>query len=684
MYHREEWMAHKQDILLHPFQLKNLTLKNRILSTPHEPAYSKDGMPKDRYQLYHEAKAQGGLAMTMFGGSASIAPDSPSVFGQLNLGTDAIIPYFREFSTRIHAYDCGLICQLSHMGRRTVWDKADWLPVIAPSRVREPAHRAFPKAMDMADIARVRQAYADAALRCKEGGLDGCEVLQHGHLPEQFLSPLTNFRTDAYGGSLENRLRFTLEILTAMRDAVGPDFIIGIRQGLNENDPNGIDLQEGTQAAQIISETGLIDYMTANFGKIDTDHALSYHIPNMRFPLAPWVAQLAQVRDRIKVPVFHACKIADLSSARYALESGAVDMVGMVRAHIADPDIVNKLKAGQEDRIRPCVGAGYCLDRIYAGGGTLCVHNAATGREATMPHRIEPTKGRRKTVVIVGGGVAGMEAARVSALRGHKVVLFEATGALGGQVNLAARAGWRKDMIGIVDWLKAEIERLGVDIRWHEFADADTVLAEAPDVVLVATGGLPDTDYVAGGEYAISTWDVLAGAHISGSVLVYDDNGQFQGPSCADFLSRKDGLEVELVTPDRAAAMEMGTLNFPIFMEHFYQNGVIVTPDHRLQSVVKDGNHLRITFSNEFGGPDIERYADHLIVEHGTLPMNEVYEELRETAVNNGVIDYDRLQANQPQPDNADGFLLYAIGDAVSCRNIHAAIFDALRLCKNL
>ena len=677
-------MAHKKDILLQPFQLKHLTLKNRILSTPHEPAYSEDGMPKERYQLYHEAKAKGGIGMTMFGGSASIAPDSPSVFGQLNLATDDIIPYFCEFSDRIHKHDCGIICQLSHMGRRTVWDMADWLPVIAPSRVREPAHRAFPKEMDMADIARVRQAYAAAALRCKEGGLDGCEVLNHGHLPEQFLSPLTNFRTDAYGGSLENRLRFTLEILTAMRDAVGPDFIIGIRQGLNENDPNGIDLQEGTEAARILSETGLIDYMTANFGKIDTDHALSYHIPGMRFPLAPWVAQLAQVRDRIKVPVFHACKIADLSSARHAIESGAVDMVGMVRAHIADPNIVNKLAAGKEDSIRPCVGAGYCLDRIYGGGGTLCVHNAATGREATMPHVIEPTTGKRKKIVIVGGGPAGLEAARVSSERGHDVTLFEATGALGGQINLAARAVWRKDLIGIVDWLQTEVERLEVDIRWNTFADDDLVQAEQPDVVVIATGGLPDTDYVAGGEHAISTWDVLAGQDISGSVLVYDDNGQFQGPSCADFLSRKPDVKVELITPDRMAAQDMGTLNFPIFMEHFYKNGVTVTPDHRLLSVAKEGNRLRVTFSNEFNGPDIEYIVDHLVVEHGTLPMNEVHEDLRTLSANNGVIDYDCLTANVPQPENGTGFQLYAIGDAVSCRNIHAAIYDALRLCKDL
>ncbi len=674
----------KKDVLLEPFRLKHLTIKNRIMSTPHEPAYAIDGHPRERYQLYHEAKAQGGIGMTMFGGSANIAPDSPSVFGQLYVGDDSIIPYFREFAERIHKYDCGLICQITHMGRRTTWNQADWLPVVAPSRVREPAHRAYPKEMDKDDIRRIRKAYGEAARRCRDGDLDGTEVLSHGHLPDQFLSPLTNQRSDEYGGSLENRLRFSLEILDEIRNAVGPDFILGIRQGINESTEGGVDLEEGAEAARIISDSGLIDYMTVNFGQIHTDHALSYHIPGMRFPLAPWVAMIGSVREKISVPVFHACKIADLSSARYAIEEGLLDMVGMVRAHIADPHIVKKLQAGDEEGIRPCVGAGYCLDRIYEGGGTLCIHNAATGREATMPHVVEKSTGPKKKVVIVGGGPAGLEAARVSAERGHDVVLFEATGDLGGQVILAARAGWRKDLIGIVDWYKLQLERHNVDIRWNTFADEEMIKAENPDVVIIATGGLPDTDYVPGGENCISTWDVLSGEDITGSVLVYDDNGQHQGPSCADYLSAKENTDVEFITSDRSPAMEMGTVNFPIYMEHFYKNGVTITPDHRLKSVAKDGNKLRAVFSNEYGGPDIERLVDHIVVEHGTLPFDELSPGLRDASSNAGITDYDALTSNMPQPAGEDGFQLFCVGDAVSSRNIHAAIYDSLRLCKDL
>ncbi len=678
-------MVKKQDILLQPFKLKHLTLKNRIMSTPHAPSYPVDGMPAERYQLYHEEKAKGGIAMTMFGGSSNISPDSPSVFGQLYVGDDRVVPYFKEFADRIHKHDCALICQVTHMGRRTVWNAGDWLPVTAPSRVREPAHRGFPKAMDKDDIKRIRRAYAEAAKRCQDGGLDGCEVLQHGHLLEQFFSPLSNIRTDEYGGSFDNRLRFTLEVIEAMRDAVGSDFILGIRQGLNERTQGGIDLDEGAEAAKVISETGMIDYMTLNIGRIDTNHQLAYHIPAMHFALAPWVSMIGSIRSKISVPVFHACRIADLSSARYAIEEGLLDMVGMVRAHIADPHIVKKLQSGNEDNIRPCIGAGYCLDRIYEGGETLCIHNPATGREATMPHQIKKSDGPKQKIVIVGGGPAGMEAARVSSMRGHDVVLFEATGELGGQIVLAAKASWRKDLIGIVDWLKLQIDQLGVDIRWNTFADKQSIEAETPDVVIIASGGLPDTDYVDGGEHCLSVWDVLAGSQISGSVLVYDDNGQHQGPSCADYLSDDKNISVEFVTPDRSPAVEMGTLNFPIYMEHFYKKGVTLTPDHRLQSVTKQGNKLKALFSNEYGGPQIERTVDYMVVEHGTVPFDDIFQEMRDSSINKGTIDYDALRTNTPQPSpDTQGYRLFRIGDAVSSRNIHAAIYDALRLCKDI
>lgn len=679
--------ATTKDPLLQPFQLRRLRLKNRVVSTPHAPAYAEDGKPKLRYQLYHEEKAKGGIGMTMFGGSSFVAPDTPSVFGQIDVSNDDIIPWFAEFAARIHRHDCGLICQISHLGRRTTWNAGNWLPVLAPSPVREPSHRAFPREMDKHDIKRVIAAYAAAAVRCKRGELDGTEILAHGHLPEQFLSPATNFRSDEYGGTLENRMRFTLELLREVRAAVGDDFILGIRLGANEDLAGGYGLSEGIEAAQMVAEAGLVDYMTVNFGHIESHYALAQHIPGMWSPLAPWLSQVAAFRRHISVPLIHACRIADIATARHAIAENLLDLVGMTRAHIADPHIVSKIEAKREDDIRPCVGANYCLDRVSQGHDALCMHNVATGREATMPHVIPKAAGAPKRIVVVGGGPAGLEAARVSALRGHTVTLFEATSKLGGQIQIAALAGWRKDMTGLVDWYAQQLEKLGVGIRWNTMAGPAEIAAEHPDVVIIATGGVPDTAVAPGAELALSVWDALTGAALAGDILVYDDNGQPSAPSCADHLAGKPGVKVAYVTPDRAAAMDMGTQNFAIFLEHFYRKGVSITPDSRLKSITRAGNKLKAVFANEYGGPDIERIADHVVIEHGTVPADEVFHQLRADSANDGVTDIEALLAGQPQALtlNPEGtYRVFRVGDAVTSRNIHAAIYDSLRLCKDL
>lgn len=679
--------AATKDPLLQPFRIRNLTLKNRVVSTPHAPAYAEDGKPKLRYQLYHEEKAKGGIGMTMFGGSSFVAPDTPSVFGQIDVSNDSIVPYFQEFAQRIHQHDCGIICQISHLGRRTTWNAGNWLPVVAPSPVRETAHRAFPREMDKHDIKRVIAAYAAAAVRCKRGGLDGTEILAHGHLPEQFLSPVTNQRTDEYGGSLSNRMRFTLELIQEVRAALGEDFILGMRIGANEDLAGGYRLSEGIEAAQMIAETGLVDYMTVNFGHIESHYALAQHIPGMWSPLAPWLAQVAEFRRHIKLPLIHACRIAEIATARHAISENILDLVGMTRAHIADPHIVRKIAEKREEDIRPCVGASYCLDRVSQGADALCLHNAATGREATIPHIIPKSSGPKRKVVVVGGGPAGLEAARVSASRGHDVVLFEATAKLGGQVQIASRAGWRKDVIGIVDWYTQQLQKLGVDIRWNTMAGKMEAEAEKPDVIIVATGGVPNTDVAPGSELGVSVWDALTGPALSGDVIVYDDNGQPTAPSCADHLASKEGVKVEFVTRDRSAAMEMGSQNFPIFLQNFYRKGVTITPDYRLKSIERAGNKLKATFANEFGGPDIERLVDHVVIENGTIPADEVYQECRSRSTNDGVTDIDALLSGRPQSlnHNPDGaYQLFRVGDAVNSRNIHAAIYDSLRLCKDL
>ena len=676
------------DPVLQPYQLKNLRLKNRVMSTAHAPSYVEDGKPKQRYRLYHEEKAKGGLALTMFGGSTTTAPDSPSAFGQMNAASDDIIPWFQELADAVHRHDCALMCQITHMGRRTCDDVADWLPTLAPSPVRERQHRSFPKTIELHEIKRVLAGYAAGARRCKEGGLDGVEVIAWGHLVDQFLSPALNRRTDAYGGSIENRCRFALEVFGAIREAVGPDYIVGIRLTGDEHLRDGRDPDECEAIARLLARSGLIDFFNVVAGALGTDAQVAYTIPNMGNRYGPFLELAGRIRRATGLPVFQASRIPDLSTARWAVEQGHVDMVGMTRAHIADPHIVAKLKRGEEHRIRPCVGMGYCIDRIYQGKDALCIHNPATGREATMPHLVQPSDGPRRKVVVVGGGVGGMEAARVAALRGHEVILLEATDRLGGQINLAAKAPGREEIAGIAGWLAAEVELAGVEVRFNSYAEAEDVAALEPDVVIVATGGVPDTSFLEAGEDLVtSVWDVLGGyVEPAGSVLLYDDHGWHQGPSTAVALAGK-GVALEVVTPDRMLAFEVGATNFPSYLRELYRRGVKLTPDLELRSVRREGNRLVASFWNEYAEEEVERVVDQVVVEHGTQPADELYHALKDGSRNGGAVDVEGLVTGAPRElvSNPDGrYLLYRVGDAVSSRNIHAAIYDSLRLCKGL
>lgn len=674
-----------QDPLLQSYRLKHLTLRNRIMSTAHEPAYSEDGMPKERYRLYHQEKAQGGIAMTMIGGSSIVSPDSPEAFGNLHVYKDEIVPWFRELSDACHEEDAAVMCQITHLGRRTSWSQDDWLPVLAPSPVREPAHRAFPKEAEDWDLERIARDYAAAAARCKAGGLDGVEIEAYGHFMDAFWSPATNRRNDEHGGSLENRLRFTFSVIDAIREEVGAAYILGLRLVVDEDWEKGLSREEGLEIAQRLVASGQIDFLNVIRGHIDSDEALSHVIPNMGTRAAPHLDFAGEVRTATRFPVFHAARINDVATARHAIAEGKLDMVGMTRAHLADPHIGRKVMEGREEEIRPCVGAGYCIDRIYEGRSAYCIHNPATGREATIPQEVPPGSGPPKKVVVVGGGPAGLEAARVAAARGHEVVLFEAASEAGGQIRLAARLQRRREIVGIIDWRVERCADLGVTLRMNSYAEAADVMAESPDIVIVATGGLPNSGFLEAGEdLVVTSWDVLAGdSKAAQEILLFDDNGAHPGMMAAESLARA-GATLEYVTPERSIAPEIGGTNSPIYLRAFSECGVKVTLTERLTSVRRDGNRLAATLFNEYGKTSRDQLVDQVVVEHGTLPLDELYFELKAGAVNRGAVDYEALIATRPQAltPNPDGsYQLFRVGDAVSSRNIHAAIYDSLRLC---
>jgi 2,4-dienoyl-CoA reductase-like NADH-dependent reductase (Old Yellow Enzyme family) len=676
------------DPLLQPYDLKHVRLRNRVFSSAHEPAYSEDGMPKDRYRRYHVEKARGGIGLTMTAGSAVVAEDSPPAFGNLHAYKDEIVPWIRRLTDEVHEHGAACMIQISHLGRRTGWGQDDWLPVVAPSPLREPAHRTIPKEAEDWDIERIIGKYADAAERMQAGGMDGIEVEAYGHLFDQFLSPLTNQRDDEWGGDDEGRLRFGREVLSAIRDRVGPQFVVGVRMVIDETVPGGIDTPRGLEVLRRFEEAGLIDFVNVIRGHIEHEAGLTEVIPIHGMPAVPHLDFAGMVREHTNLTVMHASKVDEVASARHAIREGKLDLVGMTRAHIAEPHIVRKIIEGREAEIRPCVGATYCLDRIYEAGEALCIHNAATSREQTMPHVIEPATERRR-VVIVGAGPAGLEAARVAGERGHEVILLEAMPWAGGQINLAVRNPRRRDLQGIVDWRVTECERLGVEVRCDTFADGELVTSLDPDVVIVATGGRPQLppDITEGAERVVTSWDVLGGdVTPTGDVLFYDDNGTHSALSAAEMIARS-GADLEIVTPERMFGVEVGGLNHVPYARAFNETDTRITLHQRVLAVRPEAGRLCVELGSEHTSHRDVRHVDWVVADHGTAAVADTYFELKEGSTNRGAVDYGAVMDGRPQRlvRNPQGtYQLFRIGDAVASRNIHAAVYDALRLVKDL
>ncbi|KWE90734.1 NADH:flavin oxidoreductase [Burkholderia territorii] len=681
--------------LFKPMQLNQLTLRNRIVSTAHAEVYAEPGgLPGDRYIRYYEEKAKGGVGLAICGGSSPVSIDSPQGWWKsVNLSNDKIIDPLTRLADTMHKHGAKIMIQATHMGRRSSFHGEHWPHLMSPSGVREPVHRGNAKIIEIEEIRRIIGDFAAAAKRVKAAGMDGIEIsAAHQHLIDQFWSKRSNHRTDEWGGSLENRLRFGIEVLTAVREAVGKDFCVGLRMCGDEFHEDGLDHEALKEIAQAMSETGLIDYLSVVGSGGDTHNTIANCMPPMALPPEPFVHLAAGIKSVVKIPVMHAQSIRDAGQAERLLANGMIDLVGMTRAQIADPHMVIKIRDGREDEIKQCVGANYCIDRQYNGLDVLCIQNAATSREATMPHIIEKSRGPKRKVVVVGAGPAGLEAARVAKLRGHDVVLFEKNPEVGGQIMIAAKAPQREQMSGIIRWFDMETKRLGVDRRLGVAADEKMIMAEKPDIVVLATGGSSFTWQVpawgVAEGLAVSSWDILTGkVEPKQNVLLFDGVSTHAGAGVADFMASR-GSKVEVVTPDVKVADDCGGTTFPIFYRRLYALGVIQTPNTMLDRVYEEDGKKIAVLRNEYTEELEERAVDQVVIENGSSPNDELYWKLKPESVNRGQIDPHTLFAAEPQPclseELGNGrFLLFRVGDCISMHNVHGAIYDSLRLVKD-
>ena len=513
------------------------------------------------------------------------------------------------------------------------------------------------------------------------------EFLSYRHLAGSFEARSQNFRDDDWGGSLENRLRFNFEVIKEIRKQVGDDFILGMRVSGGEGIRGGVDEDELLEIMKRYADSGLVDYLNVNWSTSGGDDvSVSRLIPPLGSPSAPNLRKVKAVKAQLDIAILHSCGVSDVATARYAIESESVDLVGMTRAYLADPHILKKVAEGNEERIRPCVGAGHCIDQIYMTGAAHCIHNPATGRELTVPQLITSTSSQQKKVVIIGAGPAGLEAARVSALRGHEVQIYEAAAQAGGQILTAAKAPRRENLLGIVDWLIGELQQVGVNIQTDRYMDAQDVLELSSDIVIIATGGIPNFDFLEfGEELAISTWDILNGqVPLGEDVLVYDENGTEVGPSCAEMLFN-GGSNVEFITRDRAIGSWIGATNYPPMLREFYKKCVKITTDTQLAGLKRREGKIEAHLWSDYSEEASTRLVDQVIVEYGTLPNDEIYFELKSDSENHGQIDISELTNFKPQsmsPNPEGNYRLYRIGDAVASRNIHASLYEARRLCQ--
>ncbi len=656
--------------LFSPVKLRHRELSNRVVFGPHTVNMSNEGLPGDRHFGYYRERARGGAGMIV------VEPSPAHRTGVLIRGnflaeSDDVIPHFRRITDECHSHGTTMIHQIYHVGGHGDQDNS-WEPYWSPSGMPSMHDPWGSHAVSEAEIEELIVSFVEAARRDRDAGFDGVEVYAaYNCLTDQFWSPITNQRTDKWGGSLENRLRFSVEVLSRIRKMAGDDFIIGLTVSGAEPVPGGLSIEDKQEILAWLDERGLIDYVSCGTGSYL--HDFSKIVPSFHFGMKLGVPDAAAYKQVLKHALVTAeSRIKTPDNAEEVLAQGHCDLVSIVRGQIADPHLVNKAREGRAEDIRPCISCNQvCIGRRFRDYWASCLVNPSVARETEWNGDTGVAASSPRTILVVGAGPAGLETARVAAERGHKVRLVERSGELGGQFRLAAGQPERGEIGGLLNWYQTQLEKLQVQIDLRHEMTADDVVKAGADSVVVCTGSkpsrtgfqrvfphirkLPGVDQ----DNVCTVHDVLDGSVLPATnVLLLDDiDGWWPATGTALHLAQQRHMVTIVTASEKAAAKLDLSLMGDTARTRMVQHGVEVLLATALEAW--DGNTA--TLRNLYTGDTEEREFDSLVLATTNTSDNALFEALQDKGIN-----------------------LHTIGDTVASRTAHMAFFEARKLALTL
>ncbi len=650
--------------LFSPLAIRHLTLRNRVVMLPMGSRFAKEGRPTEGDFAFYRARARGGVGLIITGAAPVHPNSSMRGRGYYEPFNKDSLPSLSRLADEVHAEGTAIFGQIFHRGRITLGD-SDW-PTWAPSPFAMPGNDPqIPHEMSISEVDGMVEAFGLSAGNLCVAGFDGVEIhAAHGYLVAQFLSEQANRREDRYGGSAQNRMRFLLDIVDSIRSNTGPEVVLGVRLSADEGEDveGGIRLPYSEQIAKALAATGKVDYISVTVG-IRGDY-----VKDMSVHVGPTISLAAAIRKASGLLVIAGQRINHPSLAETALKSGAADLVGMARPLIADWEWVAKARDGRAELIRPCIAC----NQVCRSPSMGCVHSPTAGREIMWaPGSLQRSTVSRK-IVVVGGGPAGMEVAIQAAERGHVVVLFEAKRSLGGQVRIAALAPNRTEIDGVISYRNLELSRLGVTVRLGMMADANLIISEKPEVVVIATGANPATNDVEGGDlpHVIDILKVLDTDSATGellsrastAVVVDDGSGFWETCSAAEALGHR-GIQVNFISPASSIGANVPSESLAPMLKRLRSLGINFWPMHRVSSIVQ---------GKVFVYDAVKVAATRILKEKELLADIVVYFSGKQAVV--GLAE--TIKGKVPE--------IHMIGDCVSPRRINHAVLEGYRLGRSL